>query len=84
MGWIGILAIIIVALPYKNIFGFNVIGFLFFYFSGLIAAASTKVNSSRNQLDNSPNSGKKHYLVTSALPQNHDYQGIGQNLSKNA
>ncbi len=42
--WIGVIAIVIVAVPYKNIFGFNVIGYLFFYLSGIIAAAACRTS----------------------------------------
>jgi len=41
-GWMGVLTLIVIALVYKNIAQFNVIGYLFFYFSGYIAAARFK------------------------------------------
>jgi len=37
-GWAGVVVILVVALPYKNTLGFNVLGFLFWYFSGYIVA----------------------------------------------
>lgn len=39
-GWTGIVVILVLSMPYKNFMIFNVIGFLFWYFSGYIAAKS--------------------------------------------
>ncbi len=37
-GWTGVVVLIIFSLPYKNFLAFYVLGYLFFYFSGYIAA----------------------------------------------
>jgi len=41
-GWIGVVVIMLFSLPYKNILEFNVIGYLFWYFSGYIAARASQ------------------------------------------
>jgi hypothetical protein len=40
LGWVGVTAIIVLTLPYKNIFVYDVLCALFWYFSGYIAAKS--------------------------------------------
>lgn len=44
-GWTGIVAVVILSLLYKNIMVFNVIGFLFWYFSGYVVAKNVLANS---------------------------------------
>lgn len=39
-GWTGIVVILVLSMLYKNIMSFNVIGFLFWYFSGYVAASA--------------------------------------------
>ena len=38
VGWSGVVIIVVLSIPYKNIMVFNVIGFLFWYFSGYVMA----------------------------------------------
>jgi hypothetical protein len=37
-GWVGVVTIMVISLPYKNIMQFNVVGYLFMYFSGYVAS----------------------------------------------
>lgn len=46
VGWAAIAVVIAISIPYKNFLTFDVLGYLFFYFSGLIVAKS---NSSYKQ-----------------------------------
>lgn len=39
-GWTGVVVMLVLSMPYKNFMIFNVIGFLFWYFSGYVAAKS--------------------------------------------
>lgn len=45
-GWTGVVVILVLTMPYKNFMIFNVIGFLFWYFSGYVAAKNLSVNNS--------------------------------------
>lgn len=44
-GWTGIVVILVLSLAYKNIMVFNVVGYLFWYFSGYVAAKNLQVDS---------------------------------------
>jgi hypothetical protein len=44
VGWAVVVIIIVLTLPYRQIMVFNVLGFLFWYFSGYIAAKSVWMN----------------------------------------
>ncbi len=49
-GWIGVVAIFIASMPYTNFLIFNVLGFLFWYFSGVIASKKVEYSTiSRNE-----------------------------------
>ena len=51
-GWLGVLAVFSVSLIYLNALQFSVIGFLFFYFSGYIAAENFKAKNLSRQNHN--------------------------------
>lgn len=53
-GWTGIVVILVLSMPYKNIMAFNVIGFLFWYFSGYVVAKS--IQEGNNSSDNNASS----------------------------
>lgn len=38
LGWVSVIIMMVVSFPYKNLIVFNVLGYLFFYFSGCLAA----------------------------------------------
>ncbi len=42
-GWIGVVAIFVISMPYTNFIIFNVLGFLFWYFSGVIAVKRIEI-----------------------------------------
>ncbi len=44
IGWAGIVVLIVLSLPYKNFMIFNVLGALFWYFSGYVAAERIRMN----------------------------------------
>jgi len=46
LGWVAVVAIIFISFPYKNLIGMNVIGYLFSYFSGYLAAARYRASIS--------------------------------------
>ncbi len=48
-GWTGIVVVIVLSLLYKNIMVFNVVGFLFWYFSGYVVAKNLLIDSSKQQ-----------------------------------
>ena len=41
-GWAGVVLLFVVALPYKNVMVFDVLGYLFWYFSGVVVAARVR------------------------------------------
>ena len=44
LGWIGVVVVVVLSLLYKNIMVFNVVGFLFWYFSGYVVASNVRSN----------------------------------------
>jgi hypothetical protein len=46
LGWVGVTAVMLLATFYKNIHAFESLSYLFWYFSGVIAAARTKLEVS--------------------------------------
>lgn len=44
LGWMAVALLMIVVMPYKNVLNFNVIGYLFWYFSGYIAAQRMRMS----------------------------------------
>jgi hypothetical protein len=49
LGWIAVVLIMIVAMPYKNLIHFNVLGYLFWYFSGYVAVQRLRADEKRIQ-----------------------------------
>jgi hypothetical protein len=44
LGWIGVLAVLVMCIPYQNIITKNVISYLFCYISGFIAAKHCRMD----------------------------------------
>lgn len=59
LGWFGVMAVFLLALLYKNTISSNIIGVLFWYFSGYVAAATAE---HKTKISNHQNSNK--YIQT--------------------
>lgn len=51
LGWIGVVIIFILSLPYKNILEFNALGYLFWYLSGYIVTQNKRVEYEKYKLN---------------------------------
>ncbi len=56
LGWSAVVVIIGISLIYKNVLQFNVINFMFWYFSGVVAAKRFRMNSLQESYADQPSS----------------------------
>jgi hypothetical protein len=73
LGWAGVAIVMIFAMPYKNIILFNVLGYLFWYFSGYIAAERVR----EVKRENAAAAGSKFDVNESSTERHDDVHSYG-------